>query len=345
MTLERFSERFRQTLVSQGVAHPVGLAVINDFLRALHEAFVKSDRDYPKLLQQVEAALGTAATIDLMRLLKLDQGQRRIPLGSPRNHLKAALAHMCAERGIALNAGCSLIAQFLLIFRQECFDESGNEESKVWFLRFGVRDEAAFHFCGLFTGEDLWMCCEAQDRLDRRMRRFGALVDMWELEKEWDDQEAAREAEYQEDENAVSAQLGQIASFYTVETDDESRRVVIIQREIVDATINALAQMPDNCRLSGEDSVLANVWEEICAQVQSEYSFFWDAYVETMVTFLRGFLEDRSPTERDLVLRDLTEDEALELLLKDTLSRAADYESDTLTRYNCWRAGEEDSEY
>ena len=36
--------------------------------------------------------------------------------------------------------------------------------------------------------------------------------------------------------------------------------------------------------LSGEGTVLANVWEEICVQVQYEESVFWDAYKETVLT-------------------------------------------------------------
>ena len=36
--------------------------------------------------------------------------------------------------------------------------------------------------------------------------------------------------------------------------------------------------------LSGDDTVLGNVWDEICVQVQYEESIFWDAYKETVLT-------------------------------------------------------------
>ncbi len=36
-----------------------------------------------------------------------------------------------------------------------------------------------------------------------------------------------------------------------------------------------------DCLLSGDDSVLNSVWEEICVQVQDELSYHWDAYDET----------------------------------------------------------------
>ena len=33
---------------------------------------------------------------------------------------------------------------------------------------------------------------------------------------------------------------------------------------------------------SGDDSGLKNIWDEICVQVQFQYSFFWNAYLETI---------------------------------------------------------------
>lgn len=41
MSLDRFSERIRETLDSANISHRVGLAAINDFMRELHETFVK----------------------------------------------------------------------------------------------------------------------------------------------------------------------------------------------------------------------------------------------------------------------------------------------------------------
>lgn len=44
--------------------------------------------------------------------------------------------------------------------------------------------------------------------------------------------------------------------------------------------------------LSGDDSELKNVWEEICVQVQHEHSLYWDAYDETVRSFVRGHIND-----------------------------------------------------
>jgi len=50
--------------------------------------------------------------------------------------------------------------------------------------------------------------------------------------------------------------------------------------------------------LSGDDSGLKNVWEEICFQIQHEYSFFWDAYDETVVKFVENQIYSLSDYER-----------------------------------------------
>jgi len=53
-----------------------------------------------------------------------------------------------------------------------------------------------------------------------------------------------------------------------------------------------------DAKLSGDDSELANPWDEICAQVQYEQSIFWDAYQETMEAFIGGEVQALQPFER-----------------------------------------------
>lgn len=57
---------------------------------------------------------------------------------------------------------------------------------------------------------------------------------------------------------------------------------------VAETAVAGLAQC--TVTLSGDDSRLRNTWEEICAQVQGEKSFFWDTYQQFM---------------RDLVLAEL----------------------------------------
>ena len=40
--------------------------------------------------------------------------------------------------------------------------------------------------------------------------------------------------------------------------------------------------LPDNCRQSGDDSNLKDVWEEFKDQMQNEQSFFFDAFEHTI---------------------------------------------------------------
>jgi len=53
-----------------------------------------------------------------------------------------------------------------------------------------------------------------------------------------------------------------------------------------------------DAKLSGEDSELANPWDEICAQVQHEESIFWDVYQETMQLIVALEVQALQPFER-----------------------------------------------
>ena len=61
--------------------------------------------------------------------------------------------------------------------------------------------------------------------------------------------------------------------------------------KLLKESIADLEQMDSSELLSGDDSGLKNVWEEICVQVQDEQSFFWETYVETMESLLAGYVE------------------------------------------------------
>ena len=64
--------------------------------------------------------------------------------------------------------------------------------------------------------------------------------------------------------------------------------------------IRALQELTD-CRLSGDDSCLANTWDEICVQIQHEESFAWDAYEQTVRAIVTGDVEELPIFERDAV--------------------------------------------
>lgn len=69
------------------------------------------------------------------------------------------------------------------------------------------------------------------------------------------------------------------------------------ENAIILDTIDRLTAMTD-CRLSGDDSILQNVWEEVCVQAQAEHSVYWDAYIETIESLLVQAVNALTPVER-----------------------------------------------
>jgi len=64
-------------------------------------------------------------------------------------------------------------------------------------------------------------------------------------------------------------------------------------KSIAQAVADKLIQLKDKSfLLSGDDSGLKNCWEEICAQIQSERSYYWDVYILTINNFIEAELEN-----------------------------------------------------
>lgn len=67
-------------------------------------------------------------------------------------------------------------------------------------------------------------------------------------------------------------------------------------KKITRKTISALQNIKDT--LSGDDSGLINVWDEICVQVQYKSSFYWDAYDQMAHSFVLSFVEELKEHEK-----------------------------------------------
>lgn len=65
---------------------------------------------------------------------------------------------------------------------------------------------------------------------------------------------------------------------------------------VVRRAIRVLRQIKD-ARLSGDDSRLADAWDEICVQVQLEQSVYWDCYDETARSIVKRELERLPPSD------------------------------------------------
>jgi len=61
-------------------------------------------------------------------------------------------------------------------------------------------------------------------------------------------------------------------------------------KAIIDRVVSDLRRM--EATLSGDETPLASVWDEIKEQVQNEESFYWDTYVEIMKEFLASAIMD-----------------------------------------------------
>jgi hypothetical protein len=88
----------------------------------------------------------------------------------------------------------------------------------------------------------------------------------------------------------------------------------------VAAAVTKLDEMHD-C-LSGDDSPLETVWEEICVQVQHEQSFSWDAYDQVV----RDLIEGELPNLQDFELTAIwfQTDEGLDWVCTDPEDRDND---------------------
>ena len=74
----------------------------------------------------------------------------------------------------------------------------------------------------------------------------------------------------------------------------------LVGTRIARATARDLKLYRDNL-LSGPDSGLRNVWDEICVQVQGERSFFWDAYRDMAMPHLAHHIDALPDVRRRLL--------------------------------------------
>lgn len=74
-------------------------------------------------------------------------------------------------------------------------------------------------------------------------------------------------------------------------------------KAILEDAVRTIRAIP--AKLSGDDSPLADPWEEIKDQVQHEISFFWQAYLDTMMGIIGGTVDSLSEKDRAVVAAEL----------------------------------------
>ena len=72
-------------------------------------------------------------------------------------------------------------------------------------------------------------------------------------------------------------------------------------KRIVRKVVLALQKLGENSLLSGDDSGLTNVWDEICVQVQYEQSFYWSVYDQVVRGEVEYFAKQLLPYEREAI--------------------------------------------
>ena len=127
-----------------------------------------------------------------------------------------------------------------------------------------------------------------------------------------------------------------------------------LEKEIADDAIKSLTEMSDGL-MSGDDSRLNSIWEELCVQVQGEESIFFEEYIDIVQDFIGHALSNKQRIELmalwlatdegfDWVYDHFSEadsDESLPLdlsvivekITSIVLSQASDFESETVYNY------------
>lgn len=88
--------------------------------------------------------------------------------------------------------------------------------------------------------------------------------------------------------------------------DDVERAIVCALAErvcqrLTRRAITRLQSINGEALLSGDDSGLQNTWDEICVQVQSEESFAWDSYDQTVRACLQADVEELARHEQEAI--------------------------------------------
>lgn len=190
MSAESLRSEIDFVLSNTGQAWEAALALITDFLRALHELMVKSGDDQLTMLAQVQAVFGSTPMHHLARTLKAPAKtlpQYWLADDAP---LYGRTTLICKQRGFDPGDGRHLLAHFLKALDEERTDKVGDIESAPVMVYWGVGHEAAYHLGGLYVGDLRDMhAIELGAYLDPTLKRFHKLVEMWHEE-----QRQAREA-------------------------------------------------------------------------------------------------------------------------------------------------------
>ena len=186
MSIESLSSQIEYALGDSSFERPVFIALLRDFVRALHETFVKSARDQNGLLAQVQTIFGSTPAHHLAKVICADIPSFRSYRTCEECRLFGQLTTLCAERGISYDDGRALAAHFLKALDEERYGSDGSIESATFLVYWTLGDEAAYHLGGLYLGDNGGIVRTSLQYLDHRLKRFRTQVECWEMELAWE---------------------------------------------------------------------------------------------------------------------------------------------------------------
>lgn len=191
MSAESLRSEVEFVLSNTGRPWEAACALITDFLRILHELVYKADRDQAVILAQVQAVFGSTTPHHLARTLNVSTANLRSYALADDTLLYDRVELICKQRGFEPQDGRHLIAHFIKALDEERVDEDGNVEPASVMLYWGIGHEAGYHLGGLYVGDDHdVVATELCGYLDTRLRRFYKLVEIWEMERAWEREDA-----------------------------------------------------------------------------------------------------------------------------------------------------------
>lgn len=127
---------------------------------------------------------------------------------------------------------------------------------------------------------------------------------------------------------------------WTTKADDVRRIIEAKYEEYCGRIVQMVQALPADCRQSGDDSVLADVWEEFKYQVQRDESAVFGAYEDTITALCQKLIEGLPQHEQDLLW--LQSEGYFNWNEQDELPVKADDVATELYRRVCTRASDED---
>ena len=87
---------------------------------------------------------------------------------------------------------------------------------------------------------------------------------------------------------------------------DYYKEIILVQSEIliskiVKQVIRQLMKLKQECILSGDVSILENVWDEYCVQIQDQESVHFSAYIDAIVINIKSYIENLKDVEKAII--------------------------------------------